>query len=149
MTAQDFYVDLVTGYAELLAAAGLGLTWRPAAPYVAGEIPIGLMEFPTGFDKAVALAPYPLAAAAGMTEDRVGLQVRCRSVSADPREVWRLDAAIGNVLLGLYPLTLSTGIKVVSMGDPSGASLGQDDKSRWHWASNYPLLVFRPTLHRV
>lgn len=151
MTAPaNFYGDLVTGYAQILATAGIGLTWRPSAPYVAGDVPIGLMAFPTGFDKAVALAPYPLTAAAAQNEDRVGLQVRTRgAASGDPRDVWQIDAAIGNVLLGLYPVTLPTGIRVESMDDPHGASLGQDEKNRWGWSSNYPLLVYRPTLHRT
>jgi hypothetical protein len=144
------FLQLFTeGWAQALAADDdLGLTWRPTATYQPGEIGIGLMTFPTGLDKAVALSPYPLGDDATLSDSTIGLQVKTRSTGADPRDVWALDDAIANFLLGLYPTTLPTGIRITTMGDRISTSLGQDEKQRWIWSSSYPCGIYRPSVHR-
>ncbi|MCW2496347.1 minor capsid protein [Jatrophihabitans sp.] len=139
----------VEGFAQALADAGIGLTWRPSEPYETGELGIGVMTFPTGLNKAVALTPYPLSDDPALSDSQIGLQVKTRSESAEPRDVWDLDDAIANVLLGLYPTTLPSGIEIVTLQRTSSTSLGQDESQRWIWSSNYPCGLYRPSVHRV
>lgn len=152
MTATDtspFLQLFVEGFAQVLDAADIGVTWRATDPYHPGEVGIGLMTFPTGLGKAVALTPYPLGDDPALSDSEVGLQVKTRSAGADPRDVWALDDAIANVLLGLFPVDLPTGITVTTLQRTSSASLGQDDENqRWRWVSNYPCGIYRPSLHR-
>ena len=149
---ESFLEDFTGGYAQLIANAGLGFVY--ADTYTPTDWAIGLMAFPQAIgnvdiDTAVAFAPYPLTDNPTMNMTEVGLQVKCRAAGRDPRIVWRMDDAISNVLLGNYPITLPTGVRVATLQRTSSGSLGQDDSERWLWTSNYPCNVFRPTLHRV
>ncbi len=143
----SFLTDFVEGFAELLAGAGLGLTY--ADTYTANQTGIGLMNFPLLATNSVALAPYPLTDDPLQNMSMVGLQIKSRTTGQDPRAVWALDDTIADYLLGNYPITLPTGVRVVSLYRGSSASLGQDDAQRWNWVSNYPCNCFRPSLHRV
>lgn len=143
----SFLGDFAEGFAQLLTAAGLGLSY--ADTYTAGQTGIGLMKFPLELDNAVALAPYPLTDSPALNSSEIGLQIKTRMAGEDPRAVWALDDAIANFLLGNYPLTLPTGVRIVTLQRTSSGSLGQDDAKRWNWTSNYPCSVYRPSLHRV
>lgn len=148
--SDTFLADLVTGFAVLLGAADIGVKWRgDDTPYAADECGIGLMSFPLALNRAVALSPYPLTDDPAAPVSEIGLQIKTRSAGEDPRDVWQLDGSISNVLLGNYPVTLTTGVRVHTLERTSSGSLGQDTNSRWQWVSNYPLNLYRPTPHRV
>lgn len=150
VTSPSFLGDFAEGFAQLLAGGGLGLSY--ADTYAPTDIGIGLMAFPPppfATDNAVAIAPYPLTDNPTQNMSEVGLQIMSRAAGEDPRAVWAIDDAISNFLLGRYPLTLPTGLRVVTLQRTSSGSLGQDDNKRWIWTSNYPCNVFRPSLHRV
>lgn len=137
----------VEGFAQLLAAAGLGIVY--ADTYTVTDTGIGLMNFPLNAGPGIALAPYPLTDHPSLNMSEVGLQVKTRALGEDPRAVWALDDKIADYLLGNYPITLPTGVRVVSLQRTSSGSLGQDDAKRWNWVSSYPCNVYRPSVHRV
>lgn len=139
----------VEGWAQYIDAADIGVKWRPSAPYEPSEVGIGLMSFPTGLTKAVALTPYPLTDDPALSDSEIGLQVKTRSAGTDPRDVWALDDAIANLLLGLYPTDLPSGIRITTLQRGPSGSLGQDENQRWIWSSNYPCGLYRPSTHRV
>lgn len=147
-----FLSDFTEGFAQLLAAASIGLTY--ADEYTPDQTGIGLMTWPLGLpgadlDNAVALAPYPLVEDPTLGITTLGLQIRSRAAGRDPRAVWAIDDAIAGVLLGRYPLTLPTGVRIntlVKAGSPG--STGVDDSQRWTWLSNYVCSAMHPTAHR-
>lgn len=145
----NFLQLYVEGWAQFLDAADIGVKWRSAGSYQAGEVGIGLMTFPTGLDKAVALTPYPLTDDPALSDSEIGIQIKVRSAGADPRDAWALDDAIANRLLGLYPFDLPSGISIVTLQRTASGSLGQDEKQRWTWSSSYPCGIHRPSTHRV
>lgn len=142
----SFTTDLVDGLGHLLAAAGVGLVYDTAPG--TGQTRLYAMTIPQSPDQVVTLSPFPLTADTTLSQSLMGLQVRSRAAGEDVRVVWALDDAVQDVLLGNYPLTLSTGIQVKTIDYQGGGSLGQDEKSRWMWGANYHLNVYRPGPHR-
>lgn len=146
-----FLTDLATGFAVLLAVDdALGLTWRPnGSMYTADELGVTVMAVPPSPDGLVTVSPYPLSDDATFADSDIGLQIRSRAAGEDPRTVLDLDDAIADALLGRWPLTLSTGIRVVTLERSSSASFGQDAAKRWSRSSNYLLRLHRPGTHRL
>lgn len=145
----SFTTDLLTGAAELLADAGIGLTWRATGAYQTGETGIILRAMPPVPDRIVTLSAYDLSDDPTLSDSQKGLQVRSRSGDPDPTDVDSIDDAVADVLLGNYPLTLPTGIRITTLIRSSGVSLGQDDTKRWSTVSNYTLGLWRPSTHRI
>lgn len=152
----SFTSDLIDGWAQMLAAADLGLryplVWHPdGSAYAATDTGIGRNTLPLSCNRAVGLTPYGLADDPTMNTSEVGIQVKLRSQAQDPRDVWALDDAIANYLLGRYPFTLPTGIRVVTLQRTAVTGLGQEDggQQRWLWTASYPLSLYRPTPHRT
>lgn len=145
----SFLNDLVTGVAELLADSSIGLTWQPSGAYAAGATGIFIMAVPASPNRLVTLSAFVLSDDASLSDSEIGLQIRSRSAGADPRDVYTLDDSIAGVLLGNYPLTLPTGIRIVTLIRSSATPLGQDDRQRFEWASSYTLQVHRPSTHRT
>jgi hypothetical protein len=56
--ATDFLRLFTEGWAQHLADAGIGLTWKPSAPYATSDKGLWLMSFPTdpAFDGSTAVA---------------------------------------------------------------------------------------------
>jgi hypothetical protein len=152
--ATDFLTYFTEGWAQHLAASSLGLTWKPSAPYASSEIGIWLLALPTdpAFDTsaAVALTPYPLSADPTYADSTIGLQIKTRVPSQDPRAAWAIDGPIANLILGNWPLTLPNGVQIETLLDgATSTSLGIDDKRRITWSSSYPFRVYRPGAHRL
>lgn len=140
-----FTSDLLTGLAEHLANAGLGLTWRPTGVYATSEIGILLQTIPTTPDRVVVLAPYPVTA--GPRSDVVqGVQVRCRAAPGPPNPVLDLDDAIYQVLHGAENLRLGP-VLVAHAWRTSAAPLGPDQNRRHETSSNYYLTTAHPSAH--
>lgn len=144
-----FDTDLVAGFAQLLAAADIGLDWHPdGTPYTSG-IGIYDSDVPPSPDDVVTLTAYGLGDGPTYADSTRGLQIRVRSAGADPRVSRDMDDAIADVLIGLYPMTLPTGIYVKTLERTSSTPLGQDDNRRWSRSSNYALGLWRPSQHRL
>ena len=146
----EFTRTFVDGWAQYLADHVDALTWHPADPYQPTDAGIGRGVFPSVCDKAVALSPYLLTRDPVYGEDEIGLQVMTRSGQGGPqRDVWALDDAISNTLLGLWSLTLPGGLHISRVTPGPSGSMGRDDNQRWLWSSNYVCLTVRPTDHRI
>ncbi len=143
-----FETNLLTGVAQLLVGAGLGV-WRDTGVYAASETGITLDTIPQSPDQVITLSDYAVSDDPTLSDSVVGIQVRTRGAGQDPRPVKDLDGAIFNVLHGLGGVTLAGGVHVVSMVRRSGASLGQDANNRWMRSSNYYATVWRPSANRT
>jgi hypothetical protein len=152
VTTTSFEIDLCEGVAELLAAdvdATQNVAWSDTGVYPAGKTGIYILAVPAIPNRIITLSTYGLGDDAVYGDSDVGLQVRTRSAAADPRDVQRLDAAIFDVLVGRFPFTLATGVRVQTLVRSSAVSLGQDDNLRWSFAANYRLSLHRPGTHRL
>jgi hypothetical protein len=145
----EFMNSLLTGCAELLAAADIGI-WKPSGVYEADDTGIVLGTIPQQPDRIVALMTYGVADDPVFADSIVGLQVRCRWGGQDPRLVEDLADVIFSLLHSSTHVTLSTGVRVVQCQRQSGpVSLGQDQSQRWSNSSNYYLWVWRPAANRA
>ncbi len=140
--------ELITGVAQVLAAAGLGV-WRPdGSAYQAGETAIVDTDVPDRPDRLIVLTTYPVDDEVG-TDTTVGLQVRTRAAGADPRPCRDLDDHVFELLHGRTDWRLPTGVHVVSCLRRSSANLGTDQSGRWERSSNYYLLTHWPAPFRA
>jgi hypothetical protein len=147
-----FLTDLHEGFAQILAAevdAAQNLAWQSTGSYPTGKTGIFIRHVPDSPNRIVVLASYGLSDDAVYADSDVGLQVRTRSAGEDPRDVDDLDEAIADVLLGRFPFTLPTGIRIVTLTRSSAAPLGQDANRRWERTSNFALGLHRPGPHRL
>jgi hypothetical protein len=142
-----FETLLLTGVAELLAAANLG-TWRDTGIYTAAETGIIFDTVPQSPDQVITLTDYAVSDDPTLSDSVIGVQVRTRWGGQDPRPVKDLDGSIFNALHGLESVTLTGGVHVVSMVRRSGVSLGIDANNRWMRSSNYYATVWRPSANR-
>lgn len=139
---------LLTGLAELLATGGAG-TWRASGAYTAAETAIVIRAIPQDPDRIITLAAYPIGSdLPGMADHTVGVQVRCRGVPDDPRDVEDLADTVFELLDSYGRGTVGT-IPVVDIVRRSYTSLGQDVNRRWETSSNYYVEAMRPTTNRT
>lgn len=144
--------DLQAGFAQLIATdidPTLQVAWRPTGNYQTTETGIYIRHVPALPNRVIVLSSYGLSDDPVYADSDVGLQVHSRGAGEDPRDGETLDGAVADVLLGRFPLTLSTGVRVVTLVRSSSAPLGQDDNRRWSYVSNYTLGLHRPALHRL
>lgn len=148
--ALTFTRDLLTGFAELLAAdTGSPFAWSDTADYTAGQLGLWLGDLPADTDRGVALMTYPLAAAPVQSTATTGVQFLSRGArGAGVFDAMGLDDAMQNALGGRFPILLPTGVYVASLVWTSGAPLGVDELSRWSVSSNFTATVRRPGAHR-
>lgn len=142
-----FETNLLTGIAQRIAAAGLGV-WRDTGAYAATETGIVLDTLPANPDNVITLTDYAVSDDPTLSDSVIGIQVRTRCAGLDPRPVKDLDGAIFDALHGLESVTLTGGVHVVSLYRRSGVSLGQDTSSRWMRSSNFYATVWRPSANR-
>lgn len=135
---------LLTGCAEDLDAAGIGV-WRPDGPaYAADETGILIRLIPQAPDRIVTLAAYPIGGEdPGMADHDTAIQFRLRGTT-DPRVCDDLADAVYDLLHGARALTWG-GIPIIRMRRQSYTSLGADSNGRWERSENYYLLTMRPT----
>lgn len=139
--------DLMSGVAELLAAAGVG-TWTPTGAYgPAVDRPIFIRDMPANPDRLIVVSHY-LIPQRGWTTDVVeGIQVRNRGPKGDSRPADDDADAIRAVLDGREHVTVG-GRHVSLIEWRSGAPMGRDDNRRWETAQNFYLFTTRPSAHR-
>ena len=143
-----FETNLMTGIAQLLATAGLGV-WRDTGIYAPTETGIVMDTVPQSPDRVITLTDYVVSDDPTLSDSVIGVQVRTRWGGQDPRPVKDLDGSIFDALHGLEGVTLTGGIHIVSCFRRSGVSMGQDANNRWGRSSNYYATVHRPSTNRT
>jgi hypothetical protein len=138
---------LAHGLAEHLAAAGIG-TYRPTGIYRDDETGIVIGAVPASPARLVVLTLYPLSDDVDQADSVLGLQVRLRSATADPREVLDLVDALFDVLHGATHLHLGD-VEVHLVRRTASVPMGQDQSRRYEHADTYQLTAHRPTRHRT
>lgn len=138
---------LAHGLAEYLAAAGIAV-YRPTGIYHDGETGIVIGTVPASPPRVVVLTPYPLSDDVDQADSVLGLQVRARGASGDPREVLDLVDAVFDALHGATHLDLA-GALVHLAERTASLPMGQDQNSRYQHADTYQLTAHRPTRHRT
>ena len=146
MSGDGWTARLITGLAEHLAAAGIGV-WRPDDPIGDDETAIVARDIPARPDRLITLAPYPVGGTPGLADVTVGVQIRLRGLT-DPLDVDDLADAVYELLDGAYGLRLG-GIAVVHVHRQSYTSLGADKQGRWERSENYYVDAMRPTRHNT
>ncbi|MFH8792194.1 minor capsid protein [Streptomyces sp. NPDC017941] len=135
--------SIVSGLAELLANAGLGV-YRPAGVYADDEVGIFLHRMPEAPDRAYAITPYPVEDT-GLTDVIDAVQIRMRG-GPDPREVLDMADAVRD-LLHMRENTAVGGVRLSLIWRQSQASMGQDEHGREELTSNYYARSNRPGPH--
>lgn len=151
VTATSVMQPFAEGMAATLGAVS-GFTWDPTGAYDP-TVPrcIYLMNAPDDAVSPVVLTPYPLADDPALSDSTIGLQVRTRSAGRNIRDLWNTDDAIDDALLGLYPVTLPSGIAVTALTKTSTMPPIREDGSlqRWWHTANHTALIYRPSTHRL
>lgn len=142
-----FQSDLATGFAQLLAGAGVG-TWNASGAYTTGQTGIILRTLPQSPDRVIVLAPYGVSDDLTHGDDVTGLQVTTRWGGGDPRPNDDLADLVFDNLQALPRTTLATGVVVEQCFRRSWTSLGQDGNSRWRTVQNFYVTAHRPSTHR-
>lgn len=142
-----FQKDLVVGFAQLLAAKGVG-TWKANGAYTSGETGILLRTLPQGPDRVIALATYGVDDDSTLGDDVTGLQIVTRWEGGDPRPNDDLADLVFDQLQNLPRTTLATGVVVSRCYRRSMTSLGQDSNVRWRTVQNFYVTAHRPSPHR-
>lgn len=140
--------DLLTGFAQLLAARGVG-TYRPAGqPYrPTDRAPIFLAAMPGDPDEVIVLTAYSVRDDTRFAQTVEGLQVRTRGLPhADSHD---LDDAVFDVLHDLEQVTLPTGVRVALVQRQNSTPLGIDSHDRHERASNFYVTAHRPGPNRL
>lgn len=146
-TGQGWTSRLLTGWAEDIAAAGLGV-WRPTGVYQANETGIVIRAVPDSPDRLITLAAYPLGTdLQGMADHQLAVQVRIRA-GTDPRDCDDLADAIHDRYDSATGLRWGD-IPIVQLWRQSYTSLGDDTNGRWSRSENYYIEAMRPTAHRT
>jgi hypothetical protein len=142
----SFLYDLAVGIADLLAPQGFGWQAKTATH------PLYPMKLPNvtdgGVAHATALTVVPLTADPTLAQSEFRLSFLMRSTSDDVRDLWALESALSNGLLGQYPITLSTGVQLSTLTFRTSGAFMQDDGNRWLGTTDYVASVGRPTPHR-
>lgn len=134
------------GLAEYLAAAGIAV-YRPNGIYHDDETGIVIGAVPANPVRVVVLTPYPLSDDVDQADSVLGLQVRVRSASGDPREALDLVDAVFDELHGATHLDLA-GALVHLAERTASAPMSRDENGRYEHADTYQLTAHRPTRHR-
>ena len=135
------------GIASMLAAGGVGV-WRADGAYADDEQGIVVGTVPQSPASVVCLIPYPLTDDPTLSDSVLGLQVRVRGATADPRPVLDSLDAVFDLLQGHQPVDLSDTARLLIAERTTGTPLGEDSNGRFEAADSYQLTLHRPSLHR-
>lgn len=142
-----YTTDLLTGLAEHIAGAGIGV-WRTAGAYAADETGIVLDVVPQSPDNVIVLSAYSVSDDRVHADSVTGVQIRTRTEGQDPRPTDDLADDIFGLLHGASGLTLG-GVAVQLVYRQSWAPLGADQNQRHERSDNYYLETWRPATHRL
>ncbi|MFG2076978.1 minor capsid protein [Nonomuraea maritima] len=147
--SRTFTRDLLTGIAQMLAAAGVG-DWDPDGVYATEQTGLTIGGLPTSPDAAIALAMYGSGTSMDDVENAdtvVQVQFRMRG-GPDPRIVDDLADGVYDQVHGLANHQLVTGAFVLLAQRRLVTPLGRDDSGRWERADSYEITAHRPSTHR-
>lgn len=140
-----FTTQLLTGLAELLAAAGAG-EWQPSGARTGTPVPwITLSNMPESPDSIICLTAYNTGQDGATTDTMPSIQVRTRGDRA-PSTSMDLQDAVFDALHGRRRTLLGTAPNQVLIAQCMRRNLGQlgpDSISRWEWVSTYDVNVNR------
>lgn len=140
--------DALHGLATLLDGA-TSLTYRDTGAYTSAETGIVIGTVPQNPPSLVALIPYPLTDDPTLSDSVMGLQVRCRVGTHDPRDVTDLADEVFDALHGHPAVDLSATARLLFAERVSGVPLGEDGSGFPEWSDSYQLTLHRPSAHRV
>lgn len=138
--------SLMTGFAQLFAASGLGVFDDAAATYPPDSVGIFLGMTPDKPDRAITLMTYPVDDS-DLTAVITGLQIRFRG-GRDPRQVEDLADAVYDLLHNRAHYDVN-GIHIELSWRQSGAWMGQDANQRVERTENFYLHAVRAAPHKV
>lgn len=128
--------DLLTGWAERLAAAGIG-TWRPdGSPYSAGETAIVIGDLPPTPDRVIGLRAYQVDHT-GTTDQTWAVQVRTRGLPGNSLDVDDLADDVFTAMHFAEPGRMGSVLVSLVWRQIGAAPLGQDANRRSGRADTY------------
>lgn len=142
--------DLLTGLATLISGAGIGVTYRPSAPYLASDTGVFFKTMPAAPDRVVVLNAISMSDMVTVAVGRLLVQVACRGLRNNALDVDSLADSIAAQLHGRIDLTLGTAHVIQILRD-STIPMGQDDSDRQervdkYWVDvDYPPTAYRPS----
>jgi hypothetical protein len=139
----SFTSDLLTGLAAYLAAAGIGVTYRPTTPYLPGETGIFFGQYPTTPDRCVVLTAYVASDEAKVALSHIRVEFAFRGVANNSLDVGDLGDSVFNVLQGAENLTFGTA-HVVQAWRVISAATGVDGNKRSQRSDSFELDVDVP-----
>lgn len=140
--------DILEGIAQLIAGAGLSITWNPAGLYTARQTGIFMMTMPDAPDRCVTLSLVDNTDDPTMPLGRKMLQVRGRGNRNDPLDVGELLDPIFDILHSRTNLVVG-GQTIIQILREVSAPMGADDNHRWERADQFYMDVdAAPTLLR-
>lgn len=142
--------DLLTGYAALIATAGIAV-WNPSGVYRTTDTGIYVKTMPDGDtipDRCVVLNVVPLTDDISMPVGRVMIQVAGRGARGNPFDVDDILDPIFDLLQGRTGDTFGS-TTVDQIFRQSSVPMGQDTQARWTRADKYFAdLAVAPTVLR-
>lgn len=141
----DFETDLLTGLAELLAAAGVG-NWSPSGVAPAGLPTITLRVTPPTPDEVITLTAYTAESNTRLTDSITAVNVRIRG-TRDPGSASLTSSLVHRTLHALGRATLGTTPNQLLVSDVqfrSATLIGPDGSGRQVRSENYYVLHNRP-----
>ena len=139
----SFTSDLLTGLAQHLADAGIGVTYRTSTPYLATETGVVFGLYPTSPDRCIALTAYVATDEPKVALSRIRVEFALRGAVNDSLDVHDLGDAIFNALQGAEDLTFGTA-RVVQALRVISASGGVDANKRSMRSDSYSIDVDTP-----
>jgi hypothetical protein len=139
----SFTSDLLTGLAQYLADAGIGVTYRTSTPYLATETGVVFGLYPTSPDRCIALTAYVATDEPKVALSRIRVEFALRGAVNDSLDVHDLGDAIFNALQGAEDLTFGTA-RVVQALRVISASGGVDANKRSMRSDSYSIDVDTP-----
>jgi len=97
--------------------------------------------------RVVVLSCYALADDIDQADSMIGLQVRVRVGTPDPRDALALIDAVFDELHGATHLTLAS-VVVHLVERTASTPMGRDQNGRYEHADTYQLTAYRPSGHR-
>jgi hypothetical protein len=139
--------ELAHGLAEHLAAAGVAV-YRPTGVYRDDETGLVIGVVPAAPPRVVVLSCYALADDVDQADSLIGIQVRVRAGTPDPRDALELVDAAFDVLHGATHLALASVVMHLAERIAS-TPMGRDQSGRYEHADTYRLTAHRATRHRT
>lgn len=139
----SFTADLLTGLAQYLAGAGIGVTYRPTATYLAGETGVFFGLYPTTPDRCIALTAYATFDQPKIALSKIRVEIALRGAANNSLDVDDLGDSVFNALQGIEHQQFGTAHVVQALRVISAAT-GVDDAKRSQRSDSYAFDVNVP-----